>query len=126
MWLYTSVGHFAPVADPNDSNLIIVRARRADDLNLLRRIYMPSLGPNMFEKGRDYNVRASISKHDFAHGLRLMALDIDYPSFKSMIHEKQPSRYAVYTQVWEATINLQDCAPPEKHKSIYASAFSED
>lgn len=123
MWIYNRYGHYAPVVDKKDGNFIIIRARRADDLDALRTHLMPCLGPNEFDAARDYNVRARILKTEFVKGMTDMALDVDYTSYKNMIHHTQPARYSVYTKIWDATLGLSDCTPAEKHKSIYGRSF---
>src|SRR5665213_142242 len=121
MWIYWRDGrHIAPVAEPKSKNVIIVRARRADDLDALRNTHMPTLGPNKFDSNRDYNVRARIDKADFVQGMTYMAIDIDYPSYKETVHKTTPGRYSVISKIWDATLALSDCAPAEKHRSIYA------
>lgn len=86
MWLLTSVGFFSVVQEPGEDDLT-VWARERDDLERLREVYLPSLGP-IGEPGEgDLPYRARASHRALAKALSRLAGDIDYPDLAAHVAE---------------------------------------
>ena len=95
MWIFSRVGMFSVVVsgEPQPElgplgEVLAVRARVGRDLDDLRSVYAPELGPTVQLGGRDYPYRAYMSKEGLAAVMVRMALDIDYCSFKSMVAKR--------------------------------------
>lgn len=88
MWILTNFGAFMPAlrppatVTPGDEQTLQVRARRKGDLDRLREHYMQDLGPTYTVKGADYQHRANCTPAALARAVALLALEIDYVSFK--------------------------------------------
>lgn len=109
MWVMTSFGVLMPslrpanTIDPGDNRVIQVRARRRQDLDILREQYMgDDLGPVIFMKNTDYEFRAYCTRAAWARAMAAMSLDIDYTKFKPSTEEKYNDRqlHALYNQIW--------------------------
>lgn len=103
MWLFTKAGFFSVVqsSESEDESVLSVRARIGGDLDRLREMYMPKLGPTVQLPGRDYPYRAYIQKEALAEGMVRLALDIDYGNFKSMVMTAFGlAREQLYAKVW--------------------------
>jgi hypothetical protein len=64
MWLITNFGFFSVVEKSTDKgkDTLTIRARAKGDLDQLRSIYIPSLGPITANAGTDYKYRARVSR----------------------------------------------------------------
>lgn len=108
MWLFTKVGFFSAVlkdkaeADkPLTEQVLMVRARVREDLDLLRKHYAPKLGPTLEWPGRDYPYRGLITRRDLAEAAAKAMLDIDYTNFKDKVAQTQGyDRAHLYGAVW--------------------------
>ena len=107
MWLLTNFGFFS-VVQKKDDDVLTVRARARNDLEVLKERYIPNLGHIIRGDGTDYRYRAKVSREDMAEALKKIVLDIDYSNFKNSVAEKQGHKRArVYGEVWEVLLNLQ-------------------
>jgi hypothetical protein len=86
MRLITSVGLFSVVQEVGEDDLT-VWARERDDLERLREIYLPSLGPIGEQGGSDLPYRARASHRAPAGALYRLAEDIDYPDLEAHLAE---------------------------------------
>lgn len=109
MWVMTSFGVLMPslrpanTIDPGDNRVIQVRARRRQDLDILREQYMgDDLGPVVFMRNTDYEYRAYCTRAAWARAMAAMSLDIDYTKFKPSTEDKYQDRqlHALYNQIW--------------------------
>lgn len=108
MWIQSKAGFYSCVADWNNKNHIVVRARVRKDINRLRVMYMPELGDTLSTPKNDYPFRAKILKKNFEKGLAKMAMDVDYGNFKSEIGRVQGrEREEIYHQVWAVLFKLE-------------------
>lgn len=113
MIICTYFGMFMPALRPpktipeGDNRVIQVRSRRAIDLDRLRAIYMPDLGPTIRMTKTDYQYRAYCTRRDLADALALIALDINYTKFKDTPRDemKDPALSHAYGMIWSAALN---------------------
>jgi len=116
MWLFTPHGFFSVVRKPH-SNCLTLRSRVHEDLEKLRRNYLPDLSETLEKAGTDYPYRATVSHAAFAEAMAKMAKGIDYSNFKDEVASQQGMQRAhVYGRVWECLINLESVAAPTKQK----------
>ena len=110
MWLMTTFGFFSIVQKPEDvgGGLLTIRARVREDLDRLRAVYLPELGPTQESTDSDYRFRARASKEAVAAALTHIAKDIDYSNFKNAVAKRQgPLRAKAYGKVWDVLYGLQ-------------------
>ena len=107
MWLMTPQGFYSVVADRDDPEGVLIRARTREDIEALRE-QIPDLEP--FEHRRaDYRWRARASRAEWAIALALLAGDITYPNFKNAVARSQGSeRATLYARVWTTLRRLQE------------------
>lgn len=109
MWIMTTVGFFSIVQKPNDNaGTLTIRSRVRDDLEQLRKTYLPSLSPIAENSGSDYPYRAQVKRSELANALGRMILDLNYSNFKNEIYRQQgPKRAKAYGLVWEVLYDLE-------------------
>ena len=91
-----------PIDDPRD---LQVRSRRAIDLDRLREMYLPELGPTLKLPGHDYQFRAYCTKQQWGFALLGIAQDIDYTKFKDSPKQfKDYSLISAYMKIWNAAL----------------------
>jgi hypothetical protein len=104
VWIFTKHGFFSIVrAEPSadGTELVMVRARVRTDLERLAAHSNIELGPIRQWPDRDYPYRVVIARADWASVLVDLAMDIDYPNFKSIVAAIDgPSRAHLYGKVW--------------------------
>lgn len=116
MWLFTPHGFFSIVRKPH-SNCLTLRSRVSEDLETLRRNYLPDLSDTLDKAGTDYPYRATVSHAAFAEAMAKMAKGIDYSNFKDEVASQQGIQRAhVYGRVWESLLDLENVASPTKQK----------
>ncbi len=112
MWLMTNFGFFSIVMKEGEEHLT-VRARAKEDLMNLKERYLPDAGAIEVSDYTDYRYRIHVPREVFSEAVRDIALDIDYPNFKSSVARRQgKARARVYEDVWHRLYGLQsgDCA----------------
>lgn len=99
MWLLTPRGFYSVVANNDDPETVLVRARVRGDLEELADLVG---GLEILETPeRDYRWRAVVSRTAWSGALVLLAAEIDYPNFKSEVALRQGhERAGVYHEVW--------------------------
>jgi len=107
MWIFTTIGFFSVVEDSEHPDTLKIRARAREDLAALRDGYLPDI--EFIETDHtDYRFRAFVRRDEWAHAAHALAVDIDYPNFKSAVAERQGHKRAGrYTKVWEVMHGLQ-------------------
>jgi hypothetical protein len=106
MWLFLDIGYFSVVASERNLPQLTVRARAQEDLDNLRREYLPELGETIRTPGGDYAFRALVSREDFTEGLARFVDQLDYPNFKNRVKEKQgEDRASIYMRVWGVLVD---------------------
>ena len=107
MWLFTTIGFFSVVQKPNQANLT-VRAHVAADLDRLRELYLPELGPTEPETV-DYPYRASVEREAIARCMSNLVNDINYSDFQTEVVRLMGfSREHVYSAVWDELHQLEE------------------
>ncbi len=112
MWAMTSFGILMPAVRPpktvlpGDDRTMQIRARRAQDLDILRAKYMTgSLGPNLHTPDKDYEYRAYCTPHAFALAMAQMVLDIDYGKFKPTTDRyADDDLHSCYNAIWSVVL----------------------
>lgn len=103
MWIFNRAGFFSVtlVEEGEKSGQLQVRARVEEDLDRLRKMYAPELGPTIMLPNRDYPYRAYITHEKFSEAMVRATLDIDYTNFKAMVAKEQGyDRAHLYGGVW--------------------------
>ena len=101
MWACLNDGFLSLVADRNDPNRLLVRARRKEHLT------------NVFPKAEvfsvavsDYKFRALISRAEVAAVVTDRIMGIKYDNFKNSV--KDDDLHNAYNSVWSVMYRLQD------------------
>jgi hypothetical protein len=107
MWLLTSIGFYSVVAHRDNDETVLIRSRTREDLDQLRRRYLPDL-EILENAGTDYRYRALLERSEWEHAAQKLAADVDYPNFKEAVGERQgPQRANLYARIWSALRELQ-------------------
>jgi hypothetical protein len=106
MWLLTPRGFYSVVANTDDPETVLVRARAREDLEALHDLID---GLDIIEtRDRDYRWRALVTRRAWSTALALLAAEIDYPNFKDEVARRQGRKRAdVYHAVWATLLGLQ-------------------
>lgn len=126
MWLITPFGFFSIVRKPSDirKDTLTVRARIASDLDELRNLHLPELGPTAKSAGTDYRYRAVAPRAAVARAMRQTVEVLDYSNFKDAVAERQgQARSAVYHDVWSVLMRLQKDEARFTRKVLSAAAL---
>jgi len=110
----TSFGILMPSIRPpktvplGDSRTIQVRARREQDLEILRDEYMgDELGPIMVTPEFDYNFRAYCTPEAFGRAMFQLSVEIDYEKFKPTTDRYNDwELHSVYNKIWGVMLDL--------------------
>ena len=115
MWVFTKSGFFSAVRHTEKPDVLLVRARFEGDLERFCRTHgLHGIKKTIRETpDADYRFRAEIPCEAFAEALRAEALTIDYPNFKSAVHDGT-ERDAAYMDCWSAMRRGQDLANKPK------------
>lgn len=107
MWVFLSDAFLSIVADQNDRNRLLVRARCASDIERVFPEVCAVETPNA-----DYRFRASILRSTVANAMAAQARSIRYGNFKDSVAEDD--RHSAYMGVWGSMYRLQQqrLAPP--------------
>jgi len=103
MWLCTSTSFLSVVADLDDKDRLLVRARVKG--------HIESIFPcaDVFtDEHADYYYRALLPRKTVADAMAQSVESIQYPNFKDSV--SNPTLHDAYLKVWEATRRLQ-CKP---------------
>jgi hypothetical protein len=116
MWILATWGAIMPSLRKNcpadDPRTIQVRVRRIKDAMYFREHYLThtqdSAAVIVTNAGTDYDGRMYIRPQSLAESLALMALDIDYTSFKDQteIKHKDKQLHTAYYRVWNALYDV--------------------
>jgi hypothetical protein len=116
MWIFTNIGYFSAVKTKDRTGNIQVRARAAVDLDNLRSMYCPDLGPTIDTDHSDYRFRAICTPEQWTEAVAKIAAAIDYSNFKdSVTRSTAPGqghkRHDLYMRVWSVMCDLQPTRP---------------
>lgn len=104
MWIFLNDAFFSIVADRKDETKLLVRARRAGDLER----YFPNAGVTE-SRNADYRYRAFVPRLEVAIAMMSALNSIDYPNFKDSVGEAD--RHDAYMNVWSIMHRYQSQAP---------------
>ena len=100
MWIFTKGGFLSAVRHTGKPGKLLVRARFAGDLERFCEAH--GIDAEVAETPEhDYRFRAEIPCEAFAEAIKAEALAIDYPNFKSAVHDGT-ERDAAYMGCWSA------------------------
>ncbi len=97
---------------------MLIRARCEKDIRNLYERYRkacPSMRKPTSNENRDYRWRLSISKRDWVKLAAELASEVDYPNFKSAVHQRpdQENKNQSYLEIWSIMHAVQlDEEPP--------------
>lgn len=124
MWLFTPVGFFSIVCDP-DKDRLVVRARVKQDLADLKARYLPELTRITTTRHCDYGFRGYAPHQAVATAVARITLEITYTNFKSTVFRTQgAARERTYEKVWSLMTTLQPFEPysiPGPHTRLDAT-----
>lgn len=104
MWIFLNDSFISIVAHYGLPNSLLVRARRAGDIE---RAIPAAAGKVQLTPEADYRYRATLPRATVEQAL-IDAVDaIDYPNFKNSIDPRDTTRSAVYGAVWGEAAALQ-------------------
>lgn len=124
MWIQSTVGAFSIVQKPWDAarDTLTIRSRVRQDLDGLRTIYLPDLGPTQYDANADYHYRAVAPRASVMAAMSALMGDVTYPDFKSEILRVQgPERAHIYGAVWSVLRRLQKPQVPPDIPVMFAS-----
>jgi hypothetical protein len=100
MWIFLSDAMLSIVDKGGDGSTLVVRARRAGDIERVFPEAKVQVGG-----GTDYAFRARIDRETVAQCMAQAAREIGYGNFKSSVSE--PDRHDAYMGVWAAMYGYQ-------------------
>lgn len=104
MWLSLNNAFLSIVDASNEPGTLLVRARRAGDIEAV----FPSAKVTQ-SPGRDYFYRAGVKREEVAAALAEQVMKLTYPNFKSSVAD--PRLHAAYSSTWSIMSQLQPYAP---------------
>lgn len=107
MWLLTPRGFYSVVANRDDPETVLVRARVREDLESLADVVEDGVAI-LETRERDYRFRVVLRREEWSRVLALLAGEIDYPNFKAEVGRRQGhGRAEIYGEVWAVLHRLQ-------------------
>jgi hypothetical protein len=112
MWIACVDGFFSTGLDKTEPGRMLIRARCEKDIQNLYGRYRDkcrSMRKPTSDETRDYRWRLSISKRDWVKLAAELANKVDYPNFKSAVHDRpdQDNKSRPYLQIWAIMHALQ-------------------
>lgn len=104
MWVCLNAAFLSIIEPPGDAGHLLVRARRAGDLQHV----FPDCEVVQLD-GRDYSFRTLLPRALVAQTIADCVTAIDYPNFKNSV--KNEPLHRAYAQVWGVMARLQKRAP---------------
>lgn len=95
MWIFLSDAMLSIVDKGGDGSTLLVRGRRAGDIERVFPEAKVQVGG-----GTDYRFRARIDREEVAERIATAVKDIDYGNFKSSV--KEHDRHDAYMDVWSS------------------------
>jgi hypothetical protein len=102
MWVFMNNAFLSIVADRNDQDCLLVRARFAKDIKAV----FPE-AEVMETPDADYRFRALLPRTFVSARLAYAVNQIDYPNFKGSV--LQNWRHDLYMKVWQIMFKAQNC-----------------
>jgi hypothetical protein len=113
MWLISKYGFVSVVANKDDGDSVLIRARSREDIEELCTLAddseIPWLGMDSIQEdpNADYRYRLTVPSKSWAKVAEQIASLIDYPNFKSEISKMDRERAELYGQVWADLMKIQ-------------------
>lgn len=104
MWICLNNAFLSIVTDPESPDMLLVRARRPGDIELVFPDAEVARRP-----GRDYLYRASIHRDEVAATIACCVLKITYPNFKDSVRNAE--LHDAYARVWGVMASTQAVRP---------------
>ena len=139
MWMFTTIGFFSAVQvkpelheklelDESRAPWVMVRARVREDLVNLGEVCVRT-GQEVHEilewEGRDYPYRVIMPRSQWAVLVGTLAVEIDYPNFKSEVTKVQGRyRHTLYGRVWGVMYGAERWLKLEASKKVAASQLA--
>ena len=117
MWIATSNSFLSIVHKDCSPDELLVRARRAGDIEKVFPDAKVTRTTN-----RDYLYRAALPRNVVKQALAAMIDKIDYPNFKDSVEDR--SLHGAYVVVWHAMAGLQHPPPDIKRATHARSALT--
>jgi hypothetical protein len=106
LWIFLNDAFVSVVEDRADSTMLVVRARRAGDVERFVEGCMAAELRVVQTDHADYRFRTSVPRRVVARALEAAALSLDYPNFKDSVDDDE--RHAIYSRVWSAALSLDE------------------
>lgn len=94
MWLFLNDSFLSIVAHREEADALLVRARRAGDIEAVFRDV-----PVLEQGGTDYRFRATVPAAEVAQAVAGRVRAIDYGNFKDSVPDR--ARHDAYLRVWD-------------------------
>jgi hypothetical protein len=112
MWIACVDGFFSTVIDKIEPGRMLIRARCEKDIKNLYDRYRdkcPSMREPTSDDSRDYRYRLSVSKRDWVKLVAELASNVDYPNFKTAVHQlpDQENKNRPYLEIWSIMHDVQ-------------------
>ena len=111
MWIFSKDGFVSVVKDRYcEEDEVVIRARKREDLEAVLDM-METEAPGIITLPHaDYRYRTIVKRRDFALAVARIAIEIDYPNFKSAACPpgSDMKRTVAYHQCWDALRRLQE------------------
>lgn len=104
MWVCLSDSFLSIVESPEDDGLLLVRSRRAGDIQKVFPKATVKRTP-----GRDYLYRALIERTEVAEGMANQAMNINYGNFKNSVRDIK--LHDAFSGFWSIMARLQEIPP---------------
>lgn len=109
MWLATTRGFYSAVEDWDNDKVIRVRSRVRADLERLDDLVKGGIRARIEKDVRaDYLYRVELTRAEWMRVVALLAIEVDYPNFKTAVEKVQgPRRANIYHRVWAVLLALE-------------------
>lgn len=113
MWLVSPRCFLSVVQHRDHADVLIVRARRKNDLF----VFLPDLRPSdiVSHAGTDYPHRVFVARGRFARAQEaFIRTELTYPNMKGAVPDWDRQRHTIYMRVWTALSALNDTEPRDR------------
>ena len=121
MWLFTNRGFYSVVADTENPDMLLVRARLRGDLERLGTL-LPERPVVTESRDRDYRWRMRVPFALWPAVMGQLAAEITYPNFKSEVKKRQGrGRADLYGAVWGEMFTAQESEAAAEFEAAVAA-----
>lgn len=112
MWLISQEGFISIVADRNEEDVLLLRARNQKDLRAICEVAAEEkidiLGEIWEDASADYRWRARIGREEAALLAAALLRRVDYDNFKSRVARDNEERAQTYHGVWGQMLLIEN------------------